>query len=429
VFGRQSFGDVILVMEVDSNTEHAEHEYYRDHEKVANDCHGYLLSALFLALFYWSFSILAIGVWYSTANMEIALIIVVVMLVAGNGVLLYFLARPQPKAPDTNNESMLLLQQQLQELSRTVDTRLSDTTRALDTRLGEQGRSIQNTVQNQLSESTKIVREVTEGLTRLGETNRQVIGFAEQLKQLQDVLKNPKQRGILGEYYLETVLQNVLPPGSFQMQYGFSNGEIVDAAVFVKDKVIPVDSKFSLENYNRLVEAKDATERASLEKLFINDLKLRITETAKYIRPSEKTMDFAFMFIPSEGVYYDLLSNTITGGEDNLIQRAAGKYRVIIVSPTSFLAYLQTVLQGLKALEIEEKAKDIIKNVEKLGTHLTKYEEYYHKLGTTLATSVNHYNAGYKELGKIDKDVLKITGEAAGVEVLQLEKPVRGDED
>ena len=213
------------------------------------------------------------------------------------------------------------------------------------------------------------------------------------------------------------------------MQYGFKNGEIVDAAVFVKDKVIPIDSKFSLENYNRLVVARDDTERAVLEKTFVNDLKLRITETAKYIRPSEQTMDFAFMFIPSEGVYYDLLSNTITGGEENLIQRAAGKYKVIIVSPTSFLAYLQTVLQGLKALEIEEKAKDIIKNVEKLGTHIGKYEEFYHKLGTSLSTTVNHYNSAYKELGKIDKDVAKISGSSAGIEPLALERPnLEGEE-
>lgn len=361
--------------------------------------------------------------------MEMVLIALVVLLVVGNGVLIYLFVNKTPDKPEGQGESFLLLQQSMQDLARTMDSRLSDTARTLDARLGEQGRTIQNTVQSQLSESTKIVREVTEGLTRLGETNRQVIGFAEQLKQLQDVLKNPKQRGILGEYYLETVLQNVLPPGTFQMQYAFGNGEIVDAAVFVKDKVIPVDSKFSLENYNRLIEAKDATERAALEKTFINDLKLRITETAKYIRPSEKTMDFAFMFIPSEGVYYDLLSNTITGGEENLIQRAAGKYRVIIVSPTSFLAYLQTVLQGLKALEIEEKAKDIIKNVEKLGTHLTKYEDYYQKLGNALSTSINHYNAGYKELAKVDKDVLKITGESAGIEALALDKPARSEDE
>jgi DNA recombination protein RmuC len=164
------------------------------------------------------------------------------------------------------------------------------------------------------------------------------------------------------------------------------------------------------------------------EKAFVSDLKQRIAETAKYIRPSEKTTDFAFMFIPHEGIYYDLLSNRVGAGEDNLIQRAAGKYKVIIVSPTSFLAYLQTVLQGLKAMQIEEKAQDIIKNVERLSGHITKYEEYYQKLGNTLSTTVNHYNAGYKELSKIDKDVTRITGESAGIDVLTIEKPQQPDD-
>ncbi len=350
--------------------------------------------------------------------MEILQILIVLILAMVLVIQLYSTFFRRKNGKEDERDGMLFLQQQMEKLRDTMDRRL-----------GESNRDIRETVKTQLGESTKIVREVTEGLTRLGETNRQVVGFAEQLRQLQDVLKNPKQRGILGEYYLETVLQNVLPPGSFQMQYAFDNGEIVDAAVFVKDKVIPVDSKFSLENYNRLVEAHDPDARAALEKTFINDLKLRITETAKYIRPTEKTTDFAFMFIPSEGVYYDLLSNHITGGEENLIQRAAGKYKVIIVSPTSFLAYLQTVLQGLKAMEIEEKAEDIIKNVEKLSQHISKYEDYYQKLGNTLATTVNHYNAGYKELAKMDKDVTRITGEAVGVEVLTIDKPARTGEE
>jgi DNA recombination protein RmuC len=210
------------------------------------------------------------------------------------------------------------------------------------------------------------------------------------------------------------------------MQYAFKNGEIVDAAVFVKDKVIPIDSKFSLENYNKLVEEKNPAEKEKLEKTFINDLKLRIQETAKYVRPAEKTMDFAFMFIPHEAIYYDLLVNKIgaaVGETDNLIQRAASKYKVIIVSPTSFLAYLQTVLQGLKAMQIEETAKDIVKHVEQLGTHLKKYEEYHTKLGTSLGTVINHYNNSGKELKKVDKDIMRIAGEAPGIEVAVLEGP------
>lgn len=359
--------------------------------------------------------------------MEMISIFLLVLLLLILGILVYvFFLRPNVKSEDS--QAMLLMQQRIEELSRTLDTKLTEANRAMQEGSRLQFRESRELIQEINREMNEQLRNVVQKTTEVSESSKQVFQVADQLKELQNILKNPKQRGILGEYYLETVLQNVLPPESFTMQYAFKDGEIVDAAVFVKGKIIPVDSKFSLENYNRFVEAAEGADKVQYEKSFVNDLKLRITETAKYIRPQENTMDFAFMFIPHEGIYYDLLSNRVGAGEENLIQRAAGKYRVIIVSPTSFLAYLQTVLQGLKALEIEEKAEEIIKNVEKLSTHITKYEEYYAKLGTALSTTVNHYNAGYKELGKVDKDILKITGDSAGVEVLTLDKPQRGDE-
>ena len=330
---------------------------------------------------------------------------------------LFFKTRGQGSAAAAadQQQGFVLLQSQLQELTRSIDVKLGESTKVMN-----------ESVRSQLSESAKLIRDVTEGLTKLDETNRQVVSFADQLQNLQDILKNPKQRGILGEYYLETLLRNVLAPSQYQMQYMFTNGEIVDAAVFVKDKIIPIDSKFSLENYNRLTEAKDPSEKDRLKKLFESDLKLRIQETSKYIRPEEGTMEFAFMFIPHEAIYYDLLVNkvgAVTDDTENLIQRAASKYKVIIVSPTSFLAYLQTVLQGLKAMQIEETAKDIIKRVAELGQHLSKYDQYMLKLGNSLATSVNAYNTAGKELKKIDKDVLRISGETVGIQPLELAKP------
>ncbi len=285
--------------------------------------------------------------------------------------------------------------------------------------------------QKQFQESSKLIREITQELTRVGEGQKQVMNVTDQLKNLQDILKNPKQRGVLGEYYLETLLKNVMPPGSYQMQYGFSDGTIVDAVVFVKDKIIPIDSKFSLENYNRITEADNQAERERLEKVFINDLKNRIVETAKYILPAQGTTDFAFMFIPHEAIYYDLLVNkigAITDETENLVQRAAGKYRVIIVSPTSFLAYLQTVLQGLKAMQIEESAKLIQKRVGELQRHIASYEEYMKKLGGHLGITVNTYNTAYKELRKIDKDVTRITGKKGEIEVLEVDRPRQDEE-
>lgn len=360
--------------------------------------------------------------------METILIVLIVFLLVINAFVVFKLLQPKEEKKESN-EGVLLIQQQLQDLTKTVDTRLGQSADKMYDSLKDQSTRSQQLVREISQEMNEQLRNVIKGVTEVGESSKQVFQVADQLKELQNILKNPKQRGILGEYYLETVLHNVLPPESFQMQYAFQDGEIVDAAVFVKGRVIPVDSKFSLENYSRYIEAPEGADKVQFEKAFVNDLKLRITETAKYIRPTEKTMDFAFMFIPHEGIYYDLLSNKVGAGEENLIQRAAGKYKVIIVSPTSFLAYLQTVLQGLKALEIEERAEEIIKNVEKLSQHIAKYDDYYNKLGKTLETTVNHYNAGYKELGKIDKDVTRIVGEGIGLDILAIDKPHKPDED
>ncbi|MFA6554073.1 MAG: DNA recombination protein RmuC [Candidatus Paceibacterota bacterium] len=375
--------------------------------------------------------------------MQTTLIILVVIAVVANIVMIFAIMRRKNEEPvkedgqglnlilEQVNELGRIVDRRVGDLSRTVDNKVDGLTKAVDTKIHESSRNMQESMRAQLSESSKLIKEVTQGLTKLDETNRQVVSFADQLQNLQDILKNPKHRGILGEYYLETLLKNVLAPGQYQMQYAFKNGEIVDAAVFVKDKVIPIDSKFSLENYNKLAEEKNPAERDKLEKAFVGDLKIRIQETAKYVRPTEGTMDFAFMFIPHEAIYYDLLVNKIgavTEETDNLIQRAANKYKVIIVSPTSFLAYLQTVLQGLKALQIEETAKDIIKRVSDLGTHLKKYEEYHGKLGVSLSTVVNHYNTAGKELKKVDKDILRITEVAPGIEVAMIEKPESAEE-
>ncbi|MCC7356340.1 MAG: DNA recombination protein RmuC [Candidatus Doudnabacteria bacterium] len=348
--------------------------------------------------------------------------ILIAIIVLGFGGLFFLILKLKGSSnkPQESDQGLNLILQQINELSRTVDTKISESQKIMS-----------ESVNTQFSESAKLIKNVTEGLTKLDSTNQQVVSFADQLRQLQDILKNPKQRGVLGEYYLETLLKNVLPPGSYEMQKSFSDGNIVDAVVYVKDKIIPIDSKFSLENYNRMAEAQDPAEKERLKKVFENDLKLRITETAKYILPNEGTMDFAFMFIPHEAIYYDLLTNKVggTSGEDeNLIYRAQSKYKVVIVSPTSFLAYLQTVLQGLKAMQIEETAKDIIKNVEQLGKHLKSYEDYNTKLGNAISTTVNQYNLAGKEYKKIDKDILRITGDALQIETITLEKPEK-DED
>ncbi|MBI4653018.1 DNA recombination protein RmuC [Candidatus Kuenenbacteria bacterium] len=308
-------------------------------------------------------------------------------------------------------ERLTQLKEQNHELRQTLDNKLAETHR---------------TNQVQFGQTTKIITQVTEKLIKLDETNKQVINFSSQLQNLQDILKNPKQRGVLGEYFLEETLKNVLPPNSYQMQYSFKDGTIVDAIILVKDKIIPVDSKFSLENYEKILNTNDPEVREKLERKFKIDLKTRIDETSKYIKPDEKTMDFAFMFIPSEAIYYDLLINKVGAVQINtrdLIEYAFKDRHVIIVSPTSFLAYLQTVLQGLRALQIEESAKEILINVQKLGKHILSYEDFLKRLGLSMSTSVNHYNNAYKEFAKIDKDVVKIIEGKKSIEPIMLDKP------
>jgi len=337
-----------------------------------------------------------------------------ILIIIGLIVIFVLLLKRNPKKElekPEGSEPLLMLQQQLNHVVQLLDNKLSESNRVIQTQFGQ---------------SAKIIRDVTEKLTRIEETNKQVVSFSEQIKRLQDILKNPKQRGVLGEYYLETVLKNVLPPGSFQTQYSFKDGSIVDAVVFIDKRIIPIDSKFSLENYNRIIEASNLEEKKRYESAFISDLKLRIEETSKYIKPEENTMDFAFMFIPSEAVYYDLLINkvgAITDETSNLIYYA-GKKRVIIVSPTSFLAYLQTVLQGLRNQKISEEAKEIIKEVERLSKHLFTYSEYMKKLGNHLSVTVGAYNKASREFVKVDKDVVKIAGGRQKISLKEVEPPL-----
>ncbi len=324
-----------------------------------------------------------------------------------------------------NGGSVDLIKTDVTELNRSI-IQLQE---SMGTKLERNNASMQTSMQKQLSESAKLVADVTQRLAKLDETNRRVVDVATELKTLQNVLQNPKQRGVFGEFYLESVLENVLSPKQYQMQYKFGDGKIVDAVVFLdNDQILAIDSKFSLENYNRMVETQDKAERDKLLLKVKADLKGRIDETSEYIRPSENTMDFAFMFIPSEALYYDLLISNVGASSKDLIEYAFRDKRVIIVSPTSFMAYLQTVLQGLRSLQIEEQAKDIQVRVGKLGQHIGRFETFMQKLGGSLGTTVSHFNNAHKELGKVDKDIVKIAGADSSVEPLLLDKPSANDE-
>jgi DNA recombination protein RmuC len=356
------------------------------------------------------------------------IVLLVVVIIAFAVVVVVLLSKLNNAGNQTGAE---FLKQDITELNRSLGLLKDNLQATVSDRLDKSQALMMNSIQKQSSETNKIITEITKNLTELKDTNKRVVDVADELKTLQNVLQNPKQRGGLGEYYLETVLGNVLPPHVYETQYRFKDGEIVDAVIKLdKGRLIPIDSKFSLENYNRLIDEKNKTERESLVRLFKSDLKNRIDETSKYIRPSEGTLDYAFMFIPSEAIYYDLLVNNVGATGTNardLIEYAFIDKKVIIVSPTTMLAYLQTVLQGLKSLQIEERAKDIQKRVADLGKHIAAHETYMQKLGNTLGTTVGHFNAAHKSLAAMDKDVVKIAETTPGVEPLALDKPTIED--
>lgn len=306
------------------------------------------------------------------------------------------------------------LEQQVQKLQSLLDQKLTDSQRLMHDqfRVSQEGmtKNLDSTI-SVARDSTQKIEQLTKKMVQLEETNKRILWIWDQLKGIEDIFKNPKQRWVLGEYYLDTLLANIFQPGQYQMQYTFTNGEIVDAALFVQDRIIPIDSKFSLENYNRLADISEWEDSTAIMKSFVQDIKNRINETSKYVRPSEGTMDFAFMFLPSESMYYDLLVNRVgvlQANTQDLIEYAFKK-RVIIVSPTSLYAYLQTVIQGLNSLKIEQHAQEIRKHVWDLSRHLQAYEVHLEKLGNTLGTSMNHFDRAKKEWGKVDKDVVKIT--------------------
>ncbi|MDR2082820.1 MAG: DNA recombination protein RmuC [Candidatus Ancillula trichonymphae] len=313
-------------------------------------------------------------------------------------------------------ETMLEFQQsissQLDKSRTTVDNLRDNLAKIVNDRLDKSQDLLQKQFTQQYNKTTEIIESVTQKLTKLESTNNQVVGISSNLKTLQNILMNPKQRGVVGEFFLYNTLDNVLPPTSWQSQYRIDSEKIVDAVIFLDDKILPIDAKFSLENYNRYIEAEpESDQKETFRKSVSADLKMRIDETAKYVDEKSGTTPLAFMFIPSEALYYDLVINKVGLGETSrdLVEYAYQERHVIVVSPTTFVAYLQIVLQGIRALTIEKNTDEIRKQIAKLERHITKYEEHLNKLGKSLGTTVNHYNEASKNFEFLDRDIVKIT--------------------
>lgn len=354
--------------------------------------------------------------------MDSTFVVVLVALVLGFGAVIFVLVTKMKELKDES--ATAFLKQDIVSLNDSLQKVNDGLKDHLTTRLDKS----QEQMNLQYQASAKIIRDVTEKLQKLESTNKNVGDIAAELKTLQSVLQNPKQRGVLGEFYLTQILENVLPAGTYELQYKISEGMIVDAVIKMDDKLLPLDSKFPLENYNRLLES-DAVSAVALGKAFKEDVKRRIDETSKYIQPNKGTLDQALMFIPSEAIYYDLLANKVGVGAisgRNLLQYALEK-KVTIVGPSTLAAMLQTIGQGLRSMEIHKDTEKIRKNIEQLQKHLIAYNTYFTKVGNSLGTTVGHYNNASKELGKIDKDIVKIGGGDMVLDPLILDKPTNDD--
>ncbi len=359
-----------------------------------------------------------------------------IMFVAAGVVILFLLAmimylvlrENKPK----DSASMRLMQEHLFNLSNTFDRKLSETNKFLDSRLSESNKILTDNMAQTFATTSKIgqdanknIENLTKKLTQLEETNHQIKDIWGQLRGLEDILKNPKKRGNLWEYFLKELLENVFSQDQYKLQYTIEWIGIVDAALFIWGATIPIDSKFPQENYDKLISAESDHEIDTYSKLLRKDIKNRVDEASKYITPEKGTTDFSFMLIPAEWLYYDIFINKVGNIKPRELIEYAFSKKVIISSPSSFYAYLQTVLQWMKALQIEGQAKEIQKYVIKLQKDLKDYESHFNNIWKSLSATVNHYNKAGKRLEIVDKDIIKITEGQAGWEtdLLSIENP------
>jgi DNA recombination protein RmuC len=310
------------------------------------------------------------------------------------------------------DQSLLLMQQQIDQLRVQLGQALDNNTQLIQQQLGqvlghvnerlrENGEVLQRTQESlgeRLDNAARVVGSVQKSLGGLEEANRKIYEVGKDIASLQEILRAPKLRGGLGEFFLEDLLGQILPPQHFVTQHAFKSGERVDAVIKLGNSLVPVDSKFPLENFKRMLEAADDEERNRTRRQFVSDVKKHVDAIAgKYILPDEGTYDFALMYIPAENVYYETIIKDDLEGERNLSQYALSK-RVIPVSPNSFYAYLQAIVLGLKGMKVEERAKEIIEYLSRLGGDFAKFRDDFGLLGKHLGHAQSSYQSTEKRL-------------------------------
>ncbi len=332
------------------------------------------------------------------------------------------------KAPDLSPQ-MVDLRNQLEELKlRQLEGQTSSLTQQqkllLDSQkevrdqlnqilktVGDSLNSTQGNINTQLKVSNEVIGEIQKKLGSLETTTKNIQEIGKDISSLQEILQAPKLRGNLGEYLLEELLKDILPSKNYQMKLSFQNGNQVDAAIRLGEGIVPVDSKFPLESFQRLVKAGNDEEKRFFKKEFVTSVKRRIDEIAsKYINPSEGTFDFAMMYIPAENVFYEIIVNDSLTNRDYEIFNYAIQKHVIPVSPNSFYSYLMALVYGLKGFRIEQQAKTIIGELSKVQETLTKFYADFSLLGRHLGNAQGKYDDSLKKAEKLNEQVGKITG-------------------
>jgi DNA recombination protein RmuC len=359
---------------------------------------------------------------------------VLILIVAVGGLIFLLLDRrwtrmiEQARQDQTSGQSWAVVQQQLDQLRGQVNEGMHQNISLLTEQLrviheqvnlqlqtvNQQLQTSQGQIGQRLDSAARVIGEVKENLGKLSKTSDQIYEVGKNIATLQEILRPPKLRGGLGELFLGELLSQILPPEFFSLQHTFSSGERVDAVVKLGKKFVPIDSKFPLDNFKRMIEVRTEEEKRASHRLFVRDVKKHIDDIAgKYIVPDEGTYDFALLYIPAENVYYETITKDDSPGEEKSILNYALKKRVVPVSPNSFYAYLQVIILGLKGLKIEDHAREIQLSLAGLGKDLREFQEDFRLVGKHLIDARNRFDEARGRLEKLSYRLEQIEGQPA----------------
>lgn len=349
------------------------------------------------------------------------LIALLFLMMLGGFIAVYILLKRQSeeiRSGHKNDPAINLMSQWMQDTRTSMDSRLQETRQVLDSRLSEVDQklarsldSVNRNMNDRLDNAARVIGDVQKQLGTLTKVSENMQEIGRDISSLQDILKAPKIRGGLGEYFLSDLLAQILPPHHFELQYGFRSGEKVDAVVKLSGKLVPVDAKFPLENFKKMLESKTDEERRGWRRKFNSDVKKHADAIAKkYILPDEGTFDFALMYIPAENVYYETIIKDENFGEEKSVSAYSIEQKVIPVSPNSLYAYLQAIVLGLRGMRVEERAQEIIESLSRLKGDLGKFRNDFEVLGSHLGNAAKKYEEADKRLVKFEDRLDSVEG-------------------